>query len=184
MHVNRVFHNHHTTKINRVTTRPFNILSVVLIACATAFAQSSRPTINLAGPWKFRIDSTDVGVKERWFMANLPEFPGQGTALVGVLDPFWQEKGYVTLKEYSRLCNSNVPPGFSSIFWNTAWTSQQPPHTLGILCDPRHPALKYFPLEKRPVARQFLYSLEQYVSSKAFAPKQSMDITALRGLFK
>ncbi|MFM2242967.1 MAG: Beta-galactosidase, partial [Verrucomicrobiota bacterium] len=26
--------------------------------------------------------------------------------------------------------------GFSSIFWNTAWTQWQPPHTLGILCDP------------------------------------------------
>ena len=30
--------------------------------------------------------------------------------------------------------------GFSSIFWNTAWTHHQAPHTLGILCDPRGPA--------------------------------------------
>ena len=37
--------------------------------------------------------------------------------------------------------------GFSSIFWNTAWTKKQPPHTLGILCDPKHPALKYFPTD-------------------------------------
>jgi hypothetical protein len=37
--------------------------------------------------------------------------------------------------------------GFSSIFWNTAWTNQQAPHTLGILCDPRHPALAQFPTE-------------------------------------
>lgn len=35
--------------------------------------------------------------------------------------------------------------GFSSIFWNTAWTKWQPPHTLGILCDPEHPALAQFP---------------------------------------
>ena len=39
----------------------------------------------------------------------LQDFPGQGTALVGVLDPFWQEKGYVTAAEYSRFCNSTVP---------------------------------------------------------------------------
>jgi len=39
----------------------------------------------------------------------------------------------------------NVAIGFSSIFWNTAWTHGQAPETLGILCDPRHPALKYFP---------------------------------------
>ncbi|MFV0589941.1 MAG: sugar-binding domain-containing protein [Draconibacterium sp.] len=37
--------------------------------------------------------------------------------------------------------------GFSSIFWNTAWTSGQKPHTLGILCNPEHPALKEFPTE-------------------------------------
>lgn len=41
----------------------------------------------------------------------------------------------------------DVPIGFSSIFWNTAWTSRQPPHTLGILCDPHDPALKEFPTE-------------------------------------
>ena len=43
--------------------------------------------------------------------------------------------------------NSDVPPGFTSIFWNTAWTGRQPPHTLGILCDPKHPALADFPTE-------------------------------------
>ena len=37
--------------------------------------------------------------------------------------------------------------GFSSIFWNTAWTNGQAPHTLGLLCDPRHPALAAYPTE-------------------------------------
>ena len=229
-------------------------------------------------------------------LLDLHDFPGQGTALVGVLDPFWDDKGYVTAKEYSRFCNTTVPlvrlskrvfttreelagavevahfgagqlmerrptwklstdtgkviaqgqlptrdipvdngiplgdvavnlktveaparspsdrvrqrrrrfqndwdvwvypsgraartasgsvsdgaldeprrmwlqaggkvlltlpgndvrnyetapvkPGFSSIFWNTAWTGRQAPTTLGILCDPRHPALAEFP---------------------------------------
>jgi hypothetical protein len=42
----------------------------------------------------------------------------------------------------------NVPVGFSSIFWNTQWTAfRQPPFTLGILCDPRHPAFSEFPTE-------------------------------------
>jgi hypothetical protein len=41
----------------------------------------------------------------------------------------------------------NIKVGFSSIFWNTAWTSKQAPHTLGILCDPTHPALAAFPTE-------------------------------------
>lgn len=214
-------------------------------------------------------------------LLDLHDFPGQGTALVGVLDPFWEEKGYVSPKEYSRFCNSTVPlarlpkrvfttneklqatlevahygpkplenpiaqwkllgddgkaaaqgaaptgplaidlaavpaparykltvrvgdfendwdvwvypakpntqppadvkivekldaslinasgkilllappatvknlpsnkvvMGFSSIFWNTAWTHRQPPTTLGILCDPNHPALAAFPTD-------------------------------------
>jgi hypothetical protein len=42
---------------------------------------------------------------------------------------------------------SNVAIGFSSVFWNTAWTHNQPPHTLGILCDPKHPAFAAFPAE-------------------------------------
>jgi hypothetical protein len=37
--------------------------------------------------------------------------------------------------------------GFSSIFWNTAWTKNQEPHTLGILCDPQHPVFERFPTE-------------------------------------
>ncbi len=41
-----------------------------------------------------------------------------------------------------------VKIGFSSMFWNTAWTGRQAPHTLGILCDPKHPALAEFPTEK------------------------------------
>lgn len=225
-------------------------------------------------------------------LLDLHDFPGQGTALVGVLDPFWEEKGYITPEEYSRFCNSTVPlariekrifiedetmtaeieiahfgespinenpkwkitenettvaegtlgqqnipidncirlgqvvyqfqkenkprkmvlevsvgefinswdiwvypenkpaeskeievvekltpsilkylenggkvllslgrgkvtpetggnigAGFSSIFWNTAWTGGQKPHTLGILCNPKHPALAEFPTE-------------------------------------
>src|SRR5690606_26022790 len=41
----------------------------------------------------------------------------------------------------------DIAVGFSSIFWNTAWTKAQPPVTLGILCDPAHPALAWFPTE-------------------------------------
>ena len=37
--------------------------------------------------------------------------------------------------------------GFSTVFWNTAWTRNQAPHTLGILCDPKHPLFTHFPTE-------------------------------------
>lgn len=42
-------------------------------------------------------------------LLDLHDFPGQGTALVGVLDPFWDTKGYVDGKEYSMFCNQTVP---------------------------------------------------------------------------
>jgi hypothetical protein len=39
----------------------------------------------------------------------LNDFPGQGTALVGVLDAFWDEKGYITAKEFKAFCDQVVP---------------------------------------------------------------------------
>ena len=42
-------------------------------------------------------------------LLDLHDFPGQGTALVGVLDPFWDSKPYVTAAEYRRFYNTTVP---------------------------------------------------------------------------
>lgn len=330
-------------------------------------------------------------------LLDLRDFPGQGSALVGVLDPFWDEKGYISAEEFSQFCNETVPlarfakrsftsdeniecsvevahygetefesiapqwqivdtlgkvvregslpttkitwgngqnlgniseslpvtkaqqfelrvmvgdyvntwdfwvypaqlpesaddilvvrelgkeaqavlekggkvlltvekgsigedqggsvgVGFSSIFWNTAWTNGQLPHTLGILCDPAHSALADFPtefhsnwqwwdamsnsnaislesldntpepivriiddwvtnrnlamlfevrvgqgslfvsgvdlvsnLEKRPEARQMLFSIRNYMSSDSFVPATETSLGSLRSLFK
>lgn len=38
----------------------------------------------------------------------LNDYSGQGTALVGVLDAFWEEKGYINAAEFRRFCNSTV----------------------------------------------------------------------------
>jgi beta-galactosidase len=42
-------------------------------------------------------------------LLDLHDFPGQGTALVGVLDPFWDSKGYVTPAEFRRFSGPVVP---------------------------------------------------------------------------
>lgn len=42
-------------------------------------------------------------------LLQLNDYPGQGTALVGLLDAFWGEKGYINAKQFSRFCNSTVP---------------------------------------------------------------------------
>ena len=145
----------------------------------------------------------------------------------------------------------DIQIGFSSIFWNTAWTNGQPPHTLGVLCDPEHPAFDAFPTQyhsnwqwwdgmshsdavkldvvspglkpivrviddwttarslglvfeckvgkgkllfssidlitdadKRPEARQLLYSLKSYMNTKQFDPAISVAAEKISGLFK
>ncbi|MBS0030514.1 beta-galactosidase [Chitinophaga sp. 2R12] len=84
----------------------------------------------------------------------LPEIPGD-VLLTRALDADaikrLDQGGSVLL----TLKNGSVKPGmggdirtgFSSIFWNTAWTGKQPPTTLGILCNPKHPALADFPTQ-------------------------------------
>jgi hypothetical protein len=42
-------------------------------------------------------------------LLDLHDFPGQGTAPVGVLDAFWDSKGYITPEAYRRFCADTVP---------------------------------------------------------------------------
>jgi hypothetical protein len=42
-------------------------------------------------------------------LLGLQDFPGQGTALVGKLDAFFDEKGYCSSEQFKRFCNSTVP---------------------------------------------------------------------------
>lgn len=42
-------------------------------------------------------------------LLDLHDFPGQGTALIGILDPFWDSKGLITPEKWSEFCNSTVP---------------------------------------------------------------------------
>jgi hypothetical protein len=42
-------------------------------------------------------------------LLGLTDFPGQGTAPVGILNAFWDDKSYVTTAQFSRFCNAVVP---------------------------------------------------------------------------
>ncbi len=42
-------------------------------------------------------------------LLDLQDFPGQGTALVGLLDAFMESKGLITAEEFSHFCNRIVP---------------------------------------------------------------------------
>ena len=41
-------------------------------------------------------------------LLDLHDYTGQGTALVGLLDTFWESKGYATPEEFHKFCNSTV----------------------------------------------------------------------------
>ena len=65
-------------------------------------------------------------------------------------EKFLNKGGSVLLLSYGKVKEgkgAEVATGFSSIFWNTAWTNNQAPHTLGIFCDPKHPLFSSFPTE-------------------------------------
>jgi len=42
-------------------------------------------------------------------LLDLHDYLGQGGALIGMLDAFWEEKGYVTAEQFNRFNNATVP---------------------------------------------------------------------------
>jgi hypothetical protein len=42
-------------------------------------------------------------------LLDLHDYPSQGTALIGPLDPFWDSKGFVTPRQHSGYCGPTVP---------------------------------------------------------------------------
>ena len=42
-------------------------------------------------------------------LLDVHDFPGQGTAIVGMLDPFWDSKGLITPRAFREYCGPTVP---------------------------------------------------------------------------
>ncbi|HEY8749959.1 MAG TPA: hypothetical protein VIM11_18390 [Tepidisphaeraceae bacterium] len=56
-------------------------------------------------------------------LLDLHDFPGQGTALVGVMNALWDSKGYVAPEQFRRFCNTTVPLArLGSRVWTTGQT--------------------------------------------------------------
>lgn len=56
-------------------------------------------------------------------LLDLQDFPGQGTALIGILDAFLESKGLITPEEFSQFCNRVVP---LVIMEKYCWTNKEP----------------------------------------------------------
>jgi hypothetical protein len=117
------------------------------------------PLNGITGPVKLNLELSVDQYSNDWdfwvYPENLPDLQAENIHITGTLDQaaleVLKEGGKVlwTLRPNSLTdaFGGNIALGFSSIFWNTAWTRGQAPHTLGILCNPAHPALASFPTE-------------------------------------
>ncbi|UCG48178.1 MAG: discoidin domain-containing protein [Phycisphaerales bacterium] len=92
-------------------------------------------------------NSWDIWVYPAALEAGTPDGVIIADALDEEVSAALESGGKVLLMPPLAAIDSDIPAGFTSIFWNTAWTRRQPPHTLGILCEPEHPALAEFPTE-------------------------------------
>ena len=120
----------------------------------------SFPLTTISNPEKLTLEVSVNGLSNSWdfwvYPAKKATIPGEEKIrIIQNLDTqaeeYLKNGGSVLLAlkkgSLSNEMGGDIKIGFSSIFWNTAWTSGQAPHTLGILCNPKHPALTEFPTE-------------------------------------
>ncbi len=96
-------------------------------------------------------------------LLDLHDFPGQGTALVGVLDPFWDSKGYITAQQFRRFYGSTVP--LARLFKRT-WTTDEV-----LACDVEIAHFGAAPLENAVAVWRLLADNGQAVADGEFSPK-------------
>jgi hypothetical protein len=104
-----------------------------------------------------RVHAEGTSISNNWdfwvYPAQVDPDPGEihiTDRLDGKAEAILEDGGKVLLLGFGKVREdkgARVAIGFSSIFWNTAWTGGQAPHTLGILVDPDHPLFEEFPTE-------------------------------------
>jgi len=131
---------------------------VITIDNAQPLGKVELPLFSIHKPEQLYLSVSINDFENGWdfwvYPSKLPEVEGD-IHIASVFDQecreLLEEGGTVllTLKKGSLApeFGGDIAVGFSSIFWNTSWTAGQAPHTLGILCDPGHPALSEFPTE-------------------------------------
>jgi hypothetical protein len=104
-------------------------------------------SVSVAGPMELRANSWDVWVYPTSVDTVVPARVSVTSELDETAIRQLSKGGKVLLLADPKTVKGDVQIGFSSIFWNTAWTDGQAPHTLGILCDPEHHLFDSFPTD-------------------------------------
>ncbi len=83
-----------------------------------------------SGKWAAELYKADIEMELRtpeiagFQLLDLQDYPGQGTALVGVLDAFMESKGLVTPERWRGFCNATVPLMLAE---KRCWTNDEMP---------------------------------------------------------
>jgi hypothetical protein len=105
-------------------------------------------------------------------LLQLQDFPGQGEALIGLLDAFWGEKGIMTPAEFRSFCSETVPLLRTPRF---VWTNDQTFHAVAQV---RHHGRS--PLASARTQWSVKDAKGATVSSGSFAPRPiGFDVTTL-----
>lgn len=95
--------------------RPGNYEIFRASAAATGILDRNRAFALASGKFQVLCYKEDIEANLRthgmagFQLLDLHDYTGQGTALVGPLDPFWEEKGYVDAREWGKFCAQLVP---------------------------------------------------------------------------
>jgi hypothetical protein len=79
------------------------------------FLMAAHDFLMASGRWQVLAYKEEVesALRTRHFggfqLLDMRDFPGQGTALVGVLDPFWDPKPYLNPGEFRKFCGPVIP---------------------------------------------------------------------------
>lgn len=122
----------------------------------TGIGTVAVPLSQIAAPAHLKLQAsagTVVNEWEIWVYPAKTDLPDtEGIYVTGAFDKKTMEVlengGKVFLHAAGKVENGkDVVQYFRPVFWNTSWFQMRPPHTLGILCDPAHPALALFPTQ-------------------------------------
>lgn len=133
-----------------------SIASLIPSGYVSPVGHISLPLASITAPQKLSLELKVGNHANDWSVWVYPSAScPPSTLMVKELDDnaihTLQQGGNVLLSipkgKLSAPMGGDIQIGFSSIFWNTAWTRGQAPHTLGLLCNPSHPALSLFPTD-------------------------------------
>lgn len=90
--------------------RPDNLMEFQRRATEAGTLRKNADYFMASGKWATRLYLADMEMNLRtpgmggFQLLDIQDYPGQGTALVGILDPFMDSKGLITPEEWRRSC--------------------------------------------------------------------------------